>query len=54
MRLIAEQFRLPDEHIGYLFGTSWMTLGILYTLPMLLAGWIILTHSFKNKKETNE
>jgi len=54
VRLIAEQFRLPDEHIGYLFGTSWMTLGMLYTLPMLLAGWIILTLSHKNKKETRE
>jgi phosphatidylglycerol:prolipoprotein diacylglycerol transferase len=37
-RLIAEQFRLPDAHVGYLLGTSWLTLGILYTLPMLIFG----------------
>lgn len=37
-RLVAEQFRLPDAHIGYLFGTNFLTLGILYTLPMLVFG----------------
>jgi phosphatidylglycerol---prolipoprotein diacylglyceryl transferase len=36
-RLISEQFRLPDGHIGYLFETGWITMGMLYTLPMLLA-----------------
>lgn len=35
-RLIAEQFRLPDSHIGYLFETEWITLGMIYTLPILL------------------
>lgn len=34
-RLIAEQYRLPDAHIGYLLSTDWVTLGILYTVPML-------------------
>ncbi len=41
MRVIAENFRLPDEHIGYLWWTDWITLGILYTLPMFLL-WIVL------------
>lgn len=35
-RLIAESFRLPDSHIWYLLGTDWITLGMLYTLPMLI------------------
>jgi phosphatidylglycerol:prolipoprotein diacylglycerol transferase len=43
-RLIAEQFRLPDAHIGYLFGTDWITLGILYTIPMMIVGFWILLH----------
>ena len=34
-RLISEQYRLPDGHIGYLYTTDWVTLGILYTVPML-------------------
>lgn len=40
-RLIAEQFRLPDPEIGYLLGTNWVTLGMVYTLPMII-GWIFL------------
>lgn len=52
MRLIAEKFRLPDGHVGYLFDTSWITLGMLYTLPMFLAGIAILILS--KKKEANE
>ncbi len=40
-RLIAEFFRLPDRHIGYLFSTDWMTLGMIYTLPIFLL-WIYL------------
>jgi phosphatidylglycerol:prolipoprotein diacylglycerol transferase len=49
MRLIAEQFRLPDEHIGYLLGTSWITIGILYTIPMLIAGISIVTWKHSNQ-----
>ncbi|GAB0174790.1 MAG: prolipoprotein diacylglyceryl transferase [Candidatus Altimarinota bacterium] len=41
-RLIAENFRLPDEHIGYLFQTNWITLGMIYTLPLILLGSAIL------------
>lgn len=37
-RIISECFRLPDTHIGYLFGTSWMTIGMIYTIPMFLGG----------------
>lgn len=44
-RLISEQFRLPDAHIGYLFGSDWISLGILYTLPMILFGIILLLKS---------
>lgn len=40
-RLVAEMWRLPDEHIGYLFDTNWITLGITYTIPMLLV-WLYL------------
>lgn len=36
-RWIAEFFRMPDAHIGYLaFG--WLTMGQILTLPMILAG----------------
>lgn len=43
-RTIAEQFRLPDTHIWYLFSTDFLTLWILYTVPMLLY-WLYLVYS---------
>jgi len=46
-RFISEFFRLPDEHIGYLLGTTWLTLWIIYTLPILLVWIFILVYSFK-------
>ncbi len=36
IRIFAEIWRLPDAHIGYLLGTEWVTLGMLYSLPMIL------------------
>lgn len=40
-RLLAEFFRLPDVQIGYLFGSDWITLGMIYTLPIfILAIWV--------------
>ncbi len=40
-RMIAECFRLPDTHIGYLFWTHFITLGMIYTLPMLVGSVIV-------------
>ncbi len=41
MRIGTEFFRLPDAHIGYLWGTDWLTLGMLYSLPMIIGAVII-------------
>ena len=46
-RIIAEHFRMPDAHIGYLFDTRWLTLGLIYTLPLLIAGISIIAFSTK-------
>lgn len=41
-RIIVEFFRSPDAHIGYLAGTDWLTMGMVLSLPMVLAGvWIM-------------
>ena len=50
MRLIAEQFRLPDIQVGYLFSTHWITLGMMYTLPLLWIGMFLLYSRTKNIK----
>ncbi|MDD2693972.1 MAG: prolipoprotein diacylglyceryl transferase [Candidatus Gracilibacteria bacterium] len=40
-RLFAELFRLPDVQIGYLFSTDWITLGMMYTIPMMLGSLVV-------------
>ncbi|MCG5511617.1 prolipoprotein diacylglyceryl transferase [Ectothiorhodospira shaposhnikovii] len=48
-RFLVEFWRLPDAHIGYLaFG--WLTLGQLLTLPMILAGVILLAWAWRREK----
>ncbi len=37
-RIIVEFWRVPDEHLNYLLRQSWVTMGMLLTLPMLLIG----------------
>lgn len=37
-RIIMEFFRLPDANVGYLFGSNFITLGMIYSLPMILIG----------------
>jgi phosphatidylglycerol---prolipoprotein diacylglyceryl transferase len=42
-RIFVEFFREPDAHIGYLEG-NWLTMGMILSLPMVLAGgWAMLT-----------
>ncbi len=36
-RIVVEFFREPDAHIGYLIG-GWLTMGMVLSLPMVLAG----------------
>ena len=44
-RTLVEFVRVPDEHLGYLTG-GWMTIGMLYSVPMILAGaWAMWSSS---------
>jgi phosphatidylglycerol:prolipoprotein diacylglycerol transferase len=40
-RLVAEFFRQPDDHLGFL-AMQWLTMGMLLSLPMIAAGFIII------------
>jgi phosphatidylglycerol:prolipoprotein diacylglycerol transferase len=44
-RCIAEFFREPDAQIGYIFG--WLTEGQLLSLPLILAGVILMIWSYR-------
>ncbi len=47
-RMLIEQVRLPDAHIGYLFGTDWFTQGMVLTIPMLIVGIILIIIGLKS------
>ena len=47
-RILIEFVRLPDAQIGYFFGT-WGTMGQLLSLPMLVAGILIIIWALKAK-----
>jgi phosphatidylglycerol:prolipoprotein diacylglycerol transferase len=44
-RFAVEFVRIPDAHIGYLFG-GWVTAGQLLTAPMILAGIVLLWRAY--------
>ena len=46
-RFMAEFFREPDSHIGYLAG-EWLTMGMVLSLPMVLVGAVIMTLAYRN------
>lgn len=41
-RIGVEFVRLPDPQLGYLLGTSWVTMGQLQSLPLIVVGlWLL-------------
>ena len=54
-RTAVEFVRLPDAQIGYLFGTHWITMGMMLCIPMWIAGglmfwWAYATHPQAGKR----
>jgi len=45
-RFLVEWVRLPDANIGYLAG-EWLTMGMLLTTPMILAGAVLLIYAYQ-------
>ena len=48
-RFMAEFFREPDAHIGYLAG-EWLTMGMVLTLPMIAAGAVIMAAAYRYRE----
>ena len=46
-RSLVEIVRLPDAHLGYLLGTDWLTMGMLLSVPMFMAGLILLVIAYR-------
>jgi phosphatidylglycerol:prolipoprotein diacylglycerol transferase len=49
-RIIGEQFRMPDAHIGFLWGG--LTMGMVLSLPMVLLGIAVIAFALKRPKRT--
>ena len=48
-RFVAEFFREPDAHIGYI-GGEWLTMGMVLTLPMIVAGAVIMAAAYRYRE----
>lgn len=51
-RFVVEFVRLPDAHIGYLAG-GWFTMGQALSLPMILAGALIMTWALRSRSSSS-
>ncbi len=49
MRLVAELFREPDQHIGFLFGG--VSMGQMLSLPMILLGVTLIGLGYRSKQK---
>ncbi|NNE06744.1 MAG: prolipoprotein diacylglyceryl transferase [Xanthomonadales bacterium] len=45
-RMLAEFFREPDAHLGFLFA-DWVTMGMLLSLPMVIVGLLIMARAHR-------
>ncbi|MCF6264784.1 MAG: prolipoprotein diacylglyceryl transferase, partial [Xanthomonadales bacterium] len=46
-RFIAEFFRQPDEHLQFI-AFDWLTMGQLLSLPMVIAGAILILYAYRS------
>ena len=49
-RFVAEFFREPDQHIGYIAG-DWLTMGMILSLPMVAAGFTIMFIAYRYREQ---
>jgi phosphatidylglycerol:prolipoprotein diacylglycerol transferase len=48
-RTLVEFVRLPDAHIGYLYGTEWITMGMVLSAPMWIAGLVLMALAYRRR-----
>ena len=49
-RIIVEFFREPDQHLGFL-AMEWLTMGMVLSLPMILAGVVIMVMAYRRRAD---
>lgn len=48
-RTMVEFVRLPDAHIGYLYGTEWITMGMVLSVPLWAAGATLMLLAYRKR-----
>lgn len=48
-RFSIEFVRQPDAQLGYLFGTNWVTMGQVLSVPLIVCGIILIIYACKKK-----
>ena len=51
-RILVEFVRIPDVQLGYFFGTSWITMGMMLSLPVIAVGLWGMATSRNRSTET--
>jgi phosphatidylglycerol---prolipoprotein diacylglyceryl transferase len=51
-RIAVEFVREPDKQLGYLFGSGWLTMGMLLSLPLLAAGLALLRFAWLHRMKS--
>jgi phosphatidylglycerol:prolipoprotein diacylglycerol transferase len=51
-RIVVEFWRVPDAHISYLVNTTWITMGMLLSVPMLLIGLTLLFMAYRRRESS--
>jgi phosphatidylglycerol:prolipoprotein diacylglycerol transferase len=49
VRFAIEFVRVPDEHIGYLGGTDWLTEGMVLSIPMVVVGIGLMAYAYRTR-----
>ncbi len=50
-RFAVEFVRVPDAHLGYQLGTTWLTRGMELCVPMIIAGAVFMVMAYGRKKK---
>jgi phosphatidylglycerol---prolipoprotein diacylglyceryl transferase len=48
-RIGIEFVRVPDEQLGYLMGTDWLTMGMCLSVPLIVGGVAMLVYARRKK-----
>ena len=46
-RIVGELFREPDSFLGFLLGTSWLSMGMVLSTPMVLFGVALIVRAYR-------